>query len=128
MDIENLNNIRKRRGLSVDELAKLSNLPKSTVEKILFGITKHPRIDTVAAIERALGLPACDTYETGQKEKAPQGVPAGLTEDERILLDYYRRLVPANKITVFNLLKSVFKEASDLPVDMVSDFIGAYYN
>ena len=56
MNIETLNEERKNRGLSVDELAEKAGLPKSTIEKILFGIVKHPRIDTVQAIERALGL------------------------------------------------------------------------
>lgn len=56
MNPEQLNEIRKQAGMSIDELANLSALPKSTVEKVLFGIVKHPRIDTMHAIERALGL------------------------------------------------------------------------
>ena len=56
MDVETLNAERKRRGLSIEELAKLANLPKSTIEKVLFGVTKNPRLDTVQAIERALGI------------------------------------------------------------------------
>ena len=56
MNIEELNRVRKQQGLSIDELAKRSNLPKSTIEKVLFGIVKHPRIDTMQAIEEALGL------------------------------------------------------------------------
>lgn len=56
MDIKTLNEERKRLGLSVEELAERAALPKSTLEKILFGVVKNPRIDTVQAIERALGL------------------------------------------------------------------------
>lgn len=56
MNIENINEERKRQHLSVAELALKANLPKGTVEKILFGIVKHPRIDTMQAIEKALGL------------------------------------------------------------------------
>ena len=56
MNIETLNEERKRMGLSVEDLADKARLPKSTIEKILFGIVKHPRIDTVQAIEKALGL------------------------------------------------------------------------
>lgn len=54
MDIRNLNEERKKRNLSVAELAEKANLPKGTIEKILFGIVKNPRLDTVQAIERAL--------------------------------------------------------------------------
>ena len=56
MDIKKLNEERKRLKLSVEELADRAGLPKSTLEKILFGIVKNPRLDTVEAIERALGL------------------------------------------------------------------------
>lgn len=56
MDINDINTERKRQHLSVAELAEKANLPKGTVEKILFGIVKNPRIDTMQAIERALGV------------------------------------------------------------------------
>ena len=56
MDILDINAERKRQHLSVGELAEKANLPKGTVEKILFGIVKNPRIDTMQAIERALGV------------------------------------------------------------------------
>ena len=56
MEVSKLNDIRKSVGMSFEELAKKANLPKSTVEKVLFGIVKHPRIDTLQAIERALGI------------------------------------------------------------------------
>ena len=56
MNIEELNKIRKEQNLSIEELAKKAKLPKSTIEKILFGVVKHPRIDTMQAIERALNL------------------------------------------------------------------------
>ncbi len=56
MNIKLLNEERKKQKLTVNELAEKANLPKSTIEKILFGIVKNPRLDTVQAIERALGL------------------------------------------------------------------------
>ena len=56
MDINDINTERKRQHLSVAELAEKATLPKGTVEKILFGIVKNPRIDTMQAIERALGV------------------------------------------------------------------------
>ena len=63
MNIELLNEERKRQKLSISELAEKANLPKSTVEKILFNVVKFPRIDTMQAIERALGLAPTWTAE-----------------------------------------------------------------
>ena len=51
-----LNLERKKQNMSVQELADKANLPKGTVEKILFGIVKNPRVDTLEAIKGALGM------------------------------------------------------------------------
>lgn len=56
MEVSKLNEERKRQNLSVSELAQRANLPKGTVEKVLFGVVQNPRIDTMQAIERALGI------------------------------------------------------------------------
>lgn len=78
MEVEELNEERKRQKLSVAELAEKANLPKGTVEKVLFGVVKNPRIDTMQAINRALGL-----YTSPQTKK-------GLViEDEVELNDIY---------------------------------------
>lgn len=42
MDISKLNEIRKKKKISIDDLSKLANLPKSTLEKILFWNNKKP--------------------------------------------------------------------------------------
>jgi len=51
-----LNNLRKEKKISFEKLSELSGIPKSTIEKVLLEITPHPRIDTVQAIEKALGI------------------------------------------------------------------------
>ena len=47
---------RKELGLRYDDLAKAAGVSKRTIEDIFRGYTTTPRIDTVEAIERALGL------------------------------------------------------------------------
>lgn len=128
--VEKLKQLKKEKKLTYDDIANLTGYSRSTITNIFCGYVKAPRYETISEIERALGLytERIANSVAEQKEKAPQEYPAGLTSDERILLDYYRRLVPSNKLTVFNLLKSVFKEAKDLPVELVSDYINAYYN
>lgn len=76
--LSNLNNERKKLGLSIDELAKKANLAKSTVEKVLFGVVKHPRIDTVQAIERALGL--APTFTAEEQAQGAVNVPTVLSD------------------------------------------------
>lgn len=54
MGLERINEIRKLKGLTNDELSKQSGVPLSTLSKITAGITKNPSIDTLKAIAKAL--------------------------------------------------------------------------
>lgn len=74
MGVEELNEERKRQKLSVAELAAKANLPKGTVEKVLFGIVKNPRIDTMEAIERALGINEKSSPAEQESLKIPEAL------------------------------------------------------
>lgn len=56
MGLEKINLFRREKGLSVEELSKLSGVPLGTLSKITAGITKNPNLETVKAIVSALGL------------------------------------------------------------------------
>lgn len=56
MKIEQLKAEKKRRKMTLQQIADLSGVPKRTVDDIFSGHTQNPRIDTVQAIERALGI------------------------------------------------------------------------
>lgn len=75
---------RKELKITFDELAEKSGLPKRTLENIFHGITKNPRVDTMQAIEKALGI---------EEQKSP---PIELSEGEKALIELFNR-VPADK-------------------------------
>ena len=54
MDIQDLNKMKKESGLTNNEIAELSGVPVSTVNKIFSGATKNPRYATLLAIEQVL--------------------------------------------------------------------------
>ena len=54
MGLERINEIRKQRGITIEELSARSGVPISTLKKISAGITTNPSLDTVKAIARAL--------------------------------------------------------------------------
>lgn len=54
MTIEEMNKIKTELGFSYMKIAEISGLPLSTVQKVLGGITKSPRHDTLKALEKAL--------------------------------------------------------------------------
>lgn len=57
MTIQEMNERKKELGYSYEKLAELSGVPVGTVQKVLGGITKSPRYDTLYALERVLNPP-----------------------------------------------------------------------
>lgn len=55
MWLDNLKELKKRTGMTAKAIAKKANLPDATVENVLAGTVKNPRIDTIRQIVTALG-------------------------------------------------------------------------
>lgn len=54
MTIEEMNSIREELGLTYQKLCRKSGVPIGTIQKILSGTTKNPRVETMRSLERAL--------------------------------------------------------------------------
>ena len=74
----------KRRKMTYKELSKVSGVPIDTLNNFFRGKTKNPRLDTVQAIEKALGIGSVQSIEWTDEDKA-LGVgahPTVLSEEE----------------------------------------------
>ncbi len=69
MTIEQMIERKKELGYTYEQIAELTGIPLSTVQKVLGGFTKAPRYDTLAAIENLLEDPMRSVYVL--KETAP---------------------------------------------------------
>ena len=85
MDIEQLKKRRKELKMTYEELAIKSGIPLRTLENIFHGVTKNPRIDTLQAIEKALGIEKAPTDETEGAQEWMQ-LYYVLTDENRDLL------------------------------------------
>lgn len=56
MNLELWKQTKKQQGLTIADIAARAKLPKGSVQNIFAGYVPNPRVDTVEAIERALGL------------------------------------------------------------------------
>lgn len=63
MTIKEMNDRRKELGYSYERVAELSGVPVGTVQKVLGGITKSPRYETLSALERVLRPMQEDMYD-----------------------------------------------------------------
>lgn len=52
MGLEKIGELKEKKKLTTEELSKLSGVPKGTLDKILSGITKDPKLGTLKAIAR----------------------------------------------------------------------------
>ena len=56
MDIQKLKEYMKKNSITYQQLADMTGLSVSTITKIFGGFAKYPRVDTMQAIEKALGV------------------------------------------------------------------------
>ena len=86
MDISILKKRKKELKMTLDEISEKSGIPKRTLEDIFRGKTQNPRIDTMQAIERALGLdneiPTIPDYTPSEEEKQIFEMIMSMTEEE----------------------------------------------
>lgn len=73
--IEQIKQFMKANKITYDKLAAISGVPKRTLADIFCGATKNPRIDTMQAIERALGI---DSSYTFNSDNSPEAIAAAL--------------------------------------------------
>ena len=68
---------RKQAGMTIDELAVKSGVPKGTLNKIIGGVTKAPTLDNMKSIAKALGKNLADFDDApSAAKKSSSEVPA----------------------------------------------------
>lgn len=85
MDIKAIKQELKKRKMSYENLSLQSGVPLNTLKNIFSERTLHPRIDTMQAIERALGLADGSPLDNVMVEH--------LTDKEKRLLRAFNTLV-----------------------------------
>lgn len=90
MDLSLWKHKKKELKLTFDSLSKMSNVPKRTLEDIFSGRTPTPRIDTVKAIEKALGIDESITAEEYKKGFSDRMI---VTDDEKEILNKVRAVL-----------------------------------
>lgn len=85
MEIKEIKQKLKKRKISYKNLSSLSGVPLNTLKNIFSERTSNPRIDTMQAIEKALGLADSSPLANAMVEQ--------LTDKERRLLKAFNALI-----------------------------------
>lgn len=67
MGLEKIEEYKRKLGMTTSELAEKSGVPKGTLDKILSGVTKDPKLETLKSIAHVLGL-SLDDFDDFNKE------------------------------------------------------------
>ena len=65
--IDNINAIRKEKGITTRMIAERADLPLETIQRILDGTTENPRLDTMQRIADALEVELWELFYAGDK-------------------------------------------------------------
>ena len=85
LDLNLWNATRKKMKITLADIAEKTQISISTIKDIFRGKTTDPRIETVQAIERALGLdnpPPTDKLSLSEEERRLAEMIAGMTDEE----------------------------------------------
>lgn len=100
MDIlSRITELREQRGWSKSYLAKMSNLPQTTVSN-LYNRSYEPTISTIEGLCKGFSISLPEFFNIDNESVI-------LTEEQKILLLEWSKLTPERKESFLNLLKSL---------------------
>lgn len=88
MGLEKIVEYKKKLGLTNEELSNLSGVPKGTLDKILSGITKDPKLGTLKALARVFNCTLDDFDDFANSNIEDDS----LSSEESILVSNYKNL------------------------------------
>ena len=92
MGLEIINQLKKQKRMTNEDLALLSGVPKGTIDKITSGVTKDPKLETLKALARVLGCSLSDFDDP--QTKAPvenENESHVLQQRIQVLTEYFEK-------------------------------------
>lgn len=94
MGLEKIAIYKKKLGMTTEELSEKSGIPVGTLNKILSGATKDPKLETLKSIARVLGLSLND-FDDEKTAIAAHKDGENFTPEELKKIEEYKKLLLA---------------------------------
>ena len=106
---QRIKNLRKEKGLTLEQVADIVGVGKSTVRKWETGMIANMKRDKIALLAKALGT--TPAYLMGWKEQEKEISPGEptLTEGEKLMLELFRRIPEDRQSAALELLRAALK-------------------
>ncbi len=112
VNIELYKKKKKELGLTFEALYELSGVPVQTLHNVFRGSTQTPRIDTIVAIEKALGIDNAQSYS--QQGEFNGTSTHSLSDNEKTLLSAFNSLIPPLQEYALQMVVGLTKQAQNL--------------
>lgn len=93
MGLEKIAEYKKKLNLTTEELSERSGIPVGTLNKILSGATKDPKLETLKAIAKVLGLTLNDFDDAPLITIAAHKDGENFTPEELEKIEEYKKLL-----------------------------------
>ena len=106
MGLEKIAEYKKKLGLTTEELSEKSGVPLGTLNKILSGATKDPKLETLKSIAHVLGV-SLDDFDDREKKVVPEPTYADV---ERLVARNGKQMSVEQKMRLIKLLSEINNE------------------
>lgn len=103
MGLEKIEEYKRRLGMTTAELAEKSGVPKGTLDKILSGVTKDPKLETLKAIARVLGC----TLDDFDDEPRSRTIEPSYADVEQLIARNGKEYTTEQKMKLIKLLSEI---------------------
>ncbi|PWJ27948.1 DNA-binding XRE family transcriptional regulator [Faecalicatena orotica] len=103
MGLEKIEEYKRRLGMTTAELAEKSGVPKGTLDKILSGVTKDPKLETLKAIARVLGCTLDDFDDVHQKRT----IEPTYEDTKKLIARNGKKMTTEQKMELIKLLSEI---------------------
>ena len=104
---QRIQELRREKGLTLEQVADIVGVGKSTVRKWETGMIANMKRDKIASLAKALGT--TPAYLMGWDEKNNSPSKAQLTEGEQLMLELFRKIPEDRQAAALELLKAALK-------------------
>ena len=104
---QRIKNLRQEKGLTLEQVAEVVGVGKSTVRKWETGMIANMRRDKIADLAKALGTTPAYLMGWNEKEESPS--EPELTEGEKMMLALFRQIPKDRQAEALELLRVALK-------------------
>jgi repressor LexA len=104
---QRIRELRQARDLTLEQVADVVGVGKSTVRKWETGMIANMKRDKIASLAKALGT--TPEYLMGWDEKEDSPSEPQLTEGEKLMLELFRRIPEDRQSAALELLRAALK-------------------